>query len=622
MTQHAEDSDHGVVQLEGIDAVRERPGMFVNGATKEGVLQIGWEILDNAVDEYLAGQCNRIDVEIITTKNRMIVKDWGRGIPEVVHSKTNKSILTSIFTYLHMGGKFGTGLYKYSSGLHGVGAVCTNALSSHFQVESWYNGEGYKQSFKKGVETTQAPVEVMIRKPKDTWSTRISFVPDPDIFKEGIDKFNIQAIRDHISGLGYLCKGLQINFTVDKKKETYEAKTGLVEYIKDKLADQDLKSYNGKIFHFKEDEEFEVALSWSDYDGEWVDQFVNTIHNQGGGRPTLGLRKAIVQAINRVQPKKVKPGDLRYGVGAVMSLREEHPQFKGQTKDELINPEWEKRTYDTLIPPLIKFLNDNKNLTTNIVNRAAKLAKIKQRFAEEKDAMKQIKTPIKGMRGGLPLKLNTTSKYCPPDQKELYLCEGTSAEGTIKKARDTTFQEVLPLRGKFTNAARSTLAKLIANPDISNMIASIGAGLERAGGRCDPKKARVGKVIMLNDADPDGRHIDCLGLIFLMKYMRPVVDAGMVYVIESPLYQASEINGKKSFGYTLAEIKEKVGAKKVHITRLKGWGEINAEDLVALAMVPDTRRMIQIVTSSEHTSSQAEALMGDDASVRKELLGL
>lgn len=619
MTTSLPDSDHGVVQLEGIDAVRERPGMFVNGSTKEGVLQIGWEILDNAIDEYLAGHGKRVDIEIDTVKNRMVVKDWGRGIPNTTHSKSKRSIITSIFIYLHMGGKFGTGLYKYSSGLHGVGAVCTNALSSSFHVETWFQGKGWRQSFKAGLPLTPEPTETT-KRPKAGWSTRIAFVPDPIIFKE-VDKLNVSAIREHISNLRYLCKGLRINLTVDGKTETFESKTGLVEYVRDQLEARELKSYNSKIFHHRDEaHHLEVCLSWSDYDGEWVDQYVNTIHNQSGGRPTLGLRKAVAHAFSKLNLKKVKPADLRYGMGAVISLMEEHPQFKGQTKDELINPEWEKRIFDSLVPPLIKFLNDNAKLTNTIVNRAAKLAKIKQKFAEEKDAMRQIKPTGGEKRGGLPLKLNTTSRYCPPDQKELYLCEGTSAEGTIKRARDTTFQEVLPLRGKFTNAARKSLLNVISNADISNMIASIGAGIDRPGGRCDLKRARVGKVIMLNDADPDGRHIDCLGLVFLMKYMRPVVDAGMVYVIDSPLFQASESSGQKHFGYTLKEIQSKVNGKKVHITRLKGWGEINASDLVALAMMPDTRRIIQIITGKQ--SHKAEELMGSDASVRKELLGL
>lgn len=614
------DSDHGVVKLEGIDAVRERPGMFVNGSTKEGVLQIGWEILDNAIDEFLAGHGKRIDIEIDTKANRMVVKDWGRGIPTSVHSKSDRSILTSIFIFLHMGGKFGTGLYKYSSGLHGVGAVCTNALSSRFNVETWWKGHGWRQSFKAGVPTTPDPTKVD-RQPTDRWSTRISFIPDQTIFKNGVDRLNVVAIRAHINNLRYLCKGLLINLTVNGVRETFQSKTGLIEYVKDKLIANETKSYNGKIFHYKDDvNHFDVALSWSDYDGEWIDQYVNTIHTQEGGRPTAGLRRAIAQAFGKVQSKKVTPGDLRYGLGVALSIMEEHPQFKGQTKDELINPEWEKKLFDSLVPPLIKFLNDNSKLTNMIVNRATKLAKLKKKFADEKDAMKSIKPSGKEMRGGLPLKLNTTSRYCKPELKELYLCEGTSAEGTIKRARDTTFQEVLPLRGKFTNAARSNLTKLVGNPDISNMIASIGGGLDRTGGRCDPKRARVGKVIMLNDADPDGRHIDCLGLVFFLKYMRPILAAGMVYVIDSPLFQASESSGTKHFGYTLKEIQTKVNGKKVHITRLKGWGEINASDLVALAMKPDTRRMVQI--SLSNTSDAAEELMGSDASVRKELLGI
>lgn len=618
MTQ---DNDQGIVHLEGVDAVRKRPGMFINGSTEAGVRQICWEILDNAVDEFLSGNCQRIDVEIDTAKNRMVVKDWGRGIPNTIHSKTEQSIITSIFTYLHMGGKFGTGLYKYSSGLHGVGAVCTNALASDFRVETWHNGKGFRQAFQQGVATTPSPSKSP-KRPKSGWSTRISFVPDPEIFKDGIDKLDTVAIREHIANLRYMCKGLKLVFRLDGKTDFFEAKGGLVDYIKDTLTEKDLKSYLGKIFHFKDSaQHIEVALSWSDYDGEWVDQYINTVNTQDGGRPAIGLRKAVAHAFSKVQSKKVTPGDLRWGMGAVMSIMEEHPQFKGQTKDELINPEWEKKAYDLLVPPLIKFLNDNPNLTTTVVNRAAKLGKIKQQFAQEKDAMRAIKTAGNNIRGGLPPKLITTTRKCEPADKELYLVEGESAEGTVKRARadNGAFQEVLGLKGKFTNAARFGLAKVMSNQDVSNIVASIGAGLERSGGRCDPKRSRVGKVILLMDADPDGRHIDCLSLVLLMKYMRPLVDAGMIYVIDSPLYQASETNGKKHFGYTLQEVQANSTAKAI-VTRLKGWGEINAEDLAPLALEPLTRRMFQITT--DKNSQTVETLMGSDATVRKELLGL
>lgn len=625
-----------ITALEGLEAVRKRPGMYIGSTDTKGLHHLVWEVIDNSIDEHLAGYCSQIDV-IIEEDNSITVKDDGRGIPTGIHAKLKKSALEVVMTILHAGGKFDKDTYKVSGGLHGVGVSCVNALSSMLRAEVHREGKIYEQVYHQG-----KPVEDVKEIGKTTdRGTRITFLPDPEIFREE-RTYKYEVLAHRFQELAYLNSGLTLTLIDMRSKdekgqfrsETFYSEGGLKEFVL--FLDKNKQPITDNPIHVtgKEDNvEVEVAMQYNTSYTENIYSFVNNINTREGGTHVNGFRRAV----NRIFAKygedngmfkklkfKITGEDFREGLTAIVSVKVPEPQFKGQTKGELGNSEVTGIVSRAVGNAIGVFLEENPNEARRIVDKVI-LAATARHAARKAREMVQRKNVLTG--SGLPGKLADCSSRSP-EASELYLVEGDSAGGTAKQGRDRTFQAILPLRGKILNVEKALEYRIYENEEIKNMFTALGVRIEENndGERVlNIEKLRYHKVIIMCDADVDGSHIVTLILTFFFRYMRRLIQHGYIYIAKPPLYQ---VRKGKQFQYCWSEEERQAavahytegGASEnsIKIQRYKGLGEMNAEQLWETTMDPDTRILEQVTIEDARGADDVfSMLMGDEVPPRR-----
>lgn len=611
--------------LEGLEGIRKRPGVYVGDINKQALFQIIKEVIDNCIDEHLLYKNNKVYIEINKNDMSILVADQGRGIPVENHFKTGISTLTTILTKIHAGGKFSN--KSISIGTHGIGISATNALSSKFEIWTYRSSNfksiqdntktWYYQIFEKGIPVSKV---IQKKKPPIDWKngTIVRFIPDASIFTRNY-RIPTRKLKDWLKDIKYLCPGLNFILKIDNKEVIFKSKLGISQWIMDIVNERKLSNI-GKRFDYL-DESLQVSLQWSNLEEELSRSYVNCCYTSENGSHFTGLCKAIYNALNSFSKEKFTRDDLRIGLISIMHLRIQNPIYATQTKEKLTSFEAEQLVKDKLIPHLIKFFQKNKTLTDTIITKAIKLKQARAKFKENKAIIKNISLVSKYSKHVLPGVLNSALR-CKPAERELFICEGKSAQGTLKNARDPKYQEVLPLKGKFTNVIKYSSNKVLQNEDIKNIFIAIGSNQDPKDMlECNPNKSRVGKIILLPDEDDDGKHIRCLLLSLFIKYMKALVEEGRIYVVDAPLFVTS-YKDKKYFGNSLEEIRKQLPSRvTVYITRMKGWGECSAEDLKTFAMNPKTRKLYQI-TLTNYCENKVLQLMGSDSIYRKKLLGI
>ena len=607
--------------LEGLEAVRKRPSMYIGSISARGLHHLVYETVDNSIDEALAGYCDAIDVTI-HSDNSITVRDNGRGIPVEMH-KVGKPAVEVVMTILHAGGKFGDGGYKVSGGLHGVGVSCVNALSEHMEVEVRRSGKIYGIEFSRG----KTVVPLYEKGTTEETGTTVHFKPDSTIFTELI--YSYETLRLRIRELAFLNKGIRINLNDERtgKQESFHYEGGIIEFVKyvnenkDKLHDDPIY-----IEGIKDTNIVEVALQYCDTYTENLFTFVNNINTEEGGTHLSGFKQAMTRTINDYARKigALKDGeenlsgdDVREGMTAVISIKIQEPQFEGQTKTKLGNSEIRPIVDNLVSEGLGEFFEENPVIAKRIVEKSilsarARMAARKARELTRRKSALEISS--------LPGKLaDCQSKDA--SETEIYLVEGDSAGGSAKQGRDRRFQAILPLRGKILNVEKARLDKIMSSDEIRNMITAFGCGI---GEDFDLEKARYGKIIIMTDADVDGAHIRTLLLTFFYRYMQPLIKEGHVFIAQPPLYLVRK-GQKHLYAYSddeLQTVLDEVGRdSNPYIQRYKGLGEMNPEQLWETTMNPDGRTILQV-----HLEDAAEAdaifsiLMGDKVEPRRQFI--
>ncbi|HET8738622.1 MAG TPA: DNA topoisomerase (ATP-hydrolyzing) subunit B [Acidimicrobiia bacterium] len=609
-----------ITVLEGLEAVRRRPGMYIGSTGPRGLHHLVWEVVDNSVDEAMAGHCTKISVTLRADGGVEVVDD-GRGIPVDRMEKTKQSALTTILTTLHAGGKFEQGAYTVSGGLHGVGVSVVNALSSKLEAEVRRDGYMYTQTFAVGQPKTKDPKK---DRPAKKTGTTIRFWPDPDIFTETLE-FDYDIVASRLRETAFLNRGLQITLTDERPEkpvtETFQYKGGLVDFVNHLNAKRDpLHAHIIDISDSADDAEVEVALQWTTSYTESILSFANNINTHEGGTHEEGFRKALTKAINDFARSKnllkekdanLTGEDVREGLTAVVSVRVKEPQFEGQTKTKLGNTEVRSYVEKALNRKLPEWLEKYSPEARRIVDKCINAAKAREAARKARELTRR-KSGLES--GGLPDKLADCSSR-DPGESELFIVEGKSAAGPAKSARDSETQAILPIRGKILNVEKARLAKALQNAEVQDIITAIGTGI---GDDFDLSKARYHKIVLLADADVDGAHIRTLLLTLLFRHLRPLIEAGFVYVAQPPLYRVkvgSQVHYLKDDAALAAFQKEH---PKVRPTRFKGLGEMNARELWDTTMNPETRTLLQVEMADAARAEEVfETLMGDDVSSRK-----
>lgn len=628
--------------LEGLEAVRKRPSMYIGDVGVRGLHHLVYEVVDNSIDEALAGWCTDIDV-IINKDNSITVKDNGRGIPTGIHEKEGRSALEVVLTVLHAGGKFSKDSYKVSGGLHGVGVSCVNALSTHLTVEVRREGKIFMQEFERG--TPLYPVKV-IGESNETGTT-VTFKPDPEIFSQTIE-YNYDILSARLRELAYLNKGVRLNITdtreVDinedgmavevQKSESFYSQKGLMEFVQ--YLDGTREKLTESPIYLETDKQgipVEIAMQYNTGFSENLHSYVNNINTIEGGTHLSGFRRGLTTTLKNYAEKngllaklkfEIDAADFREGLTAVISVKVAEPQFEGQTKTKLGNSEVTAAVSQATSAALENYLEENPKDARSIVDKVILAATARHAARKARDLV-QRKTVMSG--AGLPGKLADCSER-DPSRCELYLVEGDSAGGTAKSGRDRTFQAILPLRGKILNVEKAMDHKVFESEQIRNIYTALGVtvGTEEDSKALNLSKLRYHKVIIMTDADVDGSHITTLILTFFFRHMQDLIKNGYVYCATPPLYLVKKGKTEK-YCWTEEERKEIIteltgGSEKgVHIQRYKGLGEMNAEQLWDTTMSPQNRILRQVTIENAAEADRIfSMLMGDDVPPRREFI--
>ena len=611
--------------LEGLEAVRKRPGMYIGSTSSAGLHHLVWEIVDNSIDEALAGFATHIEIDI-TKENHIRVTDDGRGIPVDIQEKTGRPAVETVFTVLHAGGKFGGGGYKVSGGLHGVGASVVNALSTDLTVQVFKDGNIYEQSYKRGAVLD----DLKIIGKTDKHGTSVYFVPDPEIFQE-TTVFEFDKLANRVRELAFLNKGLKLTITDFREEEPvrksfcYEG--GIKSYV-EHLNKSKQVLFEEPIYVEGEQDgiQVEVAMQYTSGYHTNLLSFTNNIHTYEGGTHESGMKTALTRVINdyarrqklmKENEEKLSGEDVREGLTAVISIKHPDPQFEGQTKTKLGNSEARTITDRLFSTHFDKFLMENPQVARKIVEKGilaskARLAAKRAREVTRKKSGLEI--------SNLPGKLADCSSN-DPTITELFIVEGDSAGGSAKQGRSRHFQAILPIRGKILNVEKATLDKILANEEIRSLFTAMGTGF---GGDFDLSKARYQKLVIMTDADVDGSHIRTLLITLFYRYMRPAVEAGYIYIAQPPLYKLKQ--GKNEYYIQNdeeleAKLKELPAHPKPQLSRYKGLGEMDAEQLWETTMNPENRSMLQVSVEDAAEADQIlDILMGDRVEPRREFI--
>jgi DNA gyrase subunit B len=633
MSEEKNNYDAGAIQvLEGLEAVRKRPGMYIGSTGPRGLHHLVYEIVDNSVDEALAGHCDNIDV-LITAKGHIRVSDNGRGIPVDMHPVEKKPAVEVVLTVLHAGGKFGGGGYAVSGGLHGVGASVVNALSSTLDVEVHREGHIWRQSYSIGVP--DAPLAKGEK--TDRTGTTIEFVPSPEIFETVV--FDYETLRQRFQQMCFLNKGLRINIKDERDghNDSYMYEKGLSDYVEYLNSAKKVDVVHDEIISIETENDdktmsVEIAMQWTTGYNEGVHTYANTINTHEGGTHEEGFRAALTTLLNKYAREKnllkekddnLTGDDVREGLTAVISVKLTEPQFEGQTKTKLGNTEAKAFVQRVVNDQLGDWFERNPNMAKEVVRKAIQAASARMAARKAREATRR-----KGLleSGGMPGKLRDCSSR-DPIVSEIYIVEGDSAGGSAVRGRDPETQAILPLRGKILNVEKARLDKALANTEVQALITAFGTGI---GEDFDVTKIRYHKCILMADADVDGQHIRTLLLTLLFRYMRPLIEHGYVYMAQPPLFKIKWSNAEHEYVFTDAQRDQRLaeGAaagrkipKENSIQRYKGLGEMDYDELWDTTMNPATRTLLQVTLDDAALADEVfSTLMGEDVESRRNFI--
>lgn len=624
-----------ITVLEGLEAVRKRPGMYIGGTGEAGIHHMIWEVVDNAIDEAMAGFATRIEVTL-KPDNQVVVRDNGRGIPVDIHKQTKKSALETVMTTLHAGGKFGGKGYKIAAGLHGVGVSVVNALSKKLEAKVWRDKKVYSQIYQQGI--VQGPVNFQPSTEKET-GTQITFQPDPEIFQD--QGFKWKIVLERLRQQAYLTKGVLITARDERKEKTisysFYFEGGISSHVR--YLNRNKNTLHDPIYLDKnvQDTQVEIALQYTDDYNERVQTFANTVHTPDGGTHLTGFRAALTRVINdyaraaniiKEKDTSLSGDDVREGLTAIISVKLKEPQFEGQTKSKLGNPEIRGVVEQVTFEGLNYYLNEHPKEAKKIIEKV--MLSLRARLAARAARETVIrKSALEGMT--LPGKLaDCTEKN--PSRSELFIVEGDSAGGSAKQGRDRRFQAILPLKGKILNVERTRLDKMLATEHIKELIIALGAGI---GDEFNLNRLRYHRIIIMTDADVDGEHIRTLLLTLFFRHFRQMIEKGYLYIAQPPLYK---ISAGRNFQYAYSDqerdqiitqlqktFKASESAEqrqaKIDIQRYKGLGEMDASQLWQTTMNPENRVLLQIkIEDAERADEIFSILMGNEVAPRKRFI--